>query len=89
MRLLTLSCAVVIALVFTGPTHDCTGLENDAGHADQCQVCLFAATFSAVLEKSSSPLPEFKFVGTVAGAPEPGHPRIQVAQHRNRAPPLP
>lgn len=89
MKLLTLSCAVVIALIFTGPTHDCTGLENGAGHVDHCQGCLLSATSSAVIEKSSPPLPDFEFVGIVAGAPESGYPRIQVAQHRNRAPPLP
>lgn len=88
MKLLTLSCAVVFALLVTSPQHDCAELENAAGHVDQCQACLLAAMPYAVLEKSSVILPDFEFVGPVAVAPEPGYPRIQVAQHRNRAPPL-
>ncbi len=88
MKLLTLSCAVVFAVLFTSPPHDCDGLEDVAGHADHCQGCLFAAVSPAVLEKPSSTLPHYEFVGPVAVAPEPGYPRMQAAQHRNRAPPL-
>lgn len=88
MKLLTLSCAVAFAVLFISPPHDCDGLENDAGHADHCQGCLFAAASSAVLEKPSSTLPYYEFVGPVAGAPAPGYPRMQAAHHRNRAPPL-
>ena len=88
MKLLTLFSAVVLALLFTSPPHECTGLEN-AGHVDHCQGCLFAAASSAVLEKSSSALPDYEFVGPVAVASEPGYPRFQDAQHQNRAPPLP
>lgn len=88
MKLLTLSCAVVFAVLFTSPPHDCDGLEDVAGHADHCQGCLFAAASPAVLEKLSSTLPHYEFVGPVAVAPEPGYPRMQAAQHRNRAPPL-
>lgn len=87
MKLLTLFCAVVFALFFTGPPHDCTELETGAEHADHCQGCLYAVS-SAVLEKPSSTLPVYEFVGHAAGAQEPGYPRIQDAQHRNRAPPL-
>lgn len=87
MKLLTLSCAVIFALLFTSPPHDCTGLET-AGHVDQCQGCLFTAASSAVLDKSSSTLPDYELVGLVAGVSEPGFPRIQDAHHQNRAPPL-
>lgn len=89
MKLLTLSCAVVFAVFFTSPPHDCDELETDAGHVEHCQICLCAAAFSAVLEDSSSPLPEYDVVGLAACASQPGYPRIQVEQHRNRAPPLP
>ncbi len=88
-KLFALSCAVVFALFLTSPPHDCDELETDAGHADHCPVCLSATAPSAVLEDSSSFLPDFGAVGTVAGSPEPGYPRIQNTQHRNRAPPLP
>ena len=89
MKLLTLSSVLVFAFLFTSPPHHCHGLEPDAANADHCQGCLFATASSAVLEKSSSTLPDYEFVGFVAGAPEPGYPRTQDAQHRNRAPPLP
>ena len=87
MKLLTLSCAIIFALLFAGPSHDCTGLET-AGHVDHCQGCLFAAASYAVLEQSSSTRPVYEYVGLVAGASKPGYPRIQDAQHQNRAPPL-
>ncbi|MCY3713274.1 MAG: hypothetical protein OXH02_08310 [Gemmatimonadetes bacterium] len=92
MKLFTLSLAVVFALFFTGPPHDCDELESDAdhaGHADHCQGCLFATAFSAVLEKSSTTFPDYEFVGPAAGTSQPGHPRIEANQHRNRSPPLP
>ncbi len=87
MKFLTLSCAVIFALLFASPPHDCTGLET-AGHVDHCQGCLFAAASSAVLEKSSSTFPDYEFVGPVAGVSEPGYFRFQYAHHQNRAPPL-
>ncbi|MCY3772493.1 MAG: hypothetical protein OXG98_10805 [Gemmatimonadetes bacterium] len=89
MKLLTLSCVIAFAVFFTSPPHDCDELETDAGHVDHCQICLFATASSAVLEKSSPTLPDYDFVGPVAAASQPGYPRIQVEQHRNRAPPLP
>ena len=89
MKLLTLSCAIVFAVFFTSPPHDCDELETDAGHVEHCQTCLCAAVFSAVLEKSSPTLPDYDIVGPAAGASQPGYPRIQTKQHRNRAPPLP
>lgn len=88
MKLLTLSCAVVSALFFASPPHDCDELETDAGHSDHCQICLYATASSAVHEESPSPLPEYDVVGPAASASQPGYPRIQVEQHRNRAPPL-
>ena len=89
MKLLTLSCAVLFALLFASAPHDCAELETSAAHVDHCQGCLFAASSYAVLEKSSSTLPDYEFVCPVAGEREPGYPRLQVAQYRNRAPPLP
>ena len=91
MKLFTLSCAVAFALFFASPPHDCDEVETDADHADHvdhCLTCLCAATFSAVPEKTPSILPVYDVVGSAAGASQPGHPRIQDKQHRNRAPPL-
>ena len=91
MKLLTLTLTVVFALFFTSPPHehDCDEVETHTEHADHCQLCLFATASSAVLEESSSTLPVYDFVGQAASASQPGHPRIQAKQHRNRAPPLP
>ncbi|MXW03778.1 MAG: hypothetical protein F4Z81_01790 [Gemmatimonadetes bacterium] len=89
MKLLTLSFAVAFAVYFAHPPHDCDELETDAGHVEHCQICLCAAAFTAVLEQSSPTLPDYDIVGFAAGASQPGHPRIQAKQHRNRAPPLP
>lgn len=88
MKLLTLSSAIVFALFFASPPHDCEEPETDPGHVDHCQTCLCAATFSAVPEKTSSIRPVYDFVGPAADVSQPGHPRIQDKQHRNRAPPL-
>ena len=88
MKFLTLSCAVLFALLFTGPPHGCAGLENAAGHAEHGPGCLFAPAYPAVMEKLPSILPDYGFVGPVPGAPEPGYPRTLAAQHTNRAPPL-
>ena len=93
MKLRTLFLTVAFALFFTSPPHehehDCDEVETHTEHADHCQLCLFATASSAVLEESSSTLPVYDFVGHAAGASQPGHPRIQAKQHRNRAPPLP
>lgn len=90
MKLLTLSFAVAFAVYFAHPPHDCDELlETEAGHVEHCQLCLGAAAFTAVLEHASPTLPDYDIVGYAAGVSQPGHPRIQVEQHRNRAPPLP
>lgn len=89
MKLLTFTSVLVFALLFASDPHDCAALETSAAHVDHCQGCLIAAASFAVLEKSSSTLPDYEFVCPVAGEPEPGYPRLQDAQHRNRAPPLP
>ena len=89
MKLLTLYFAVVFAVYFAHPPHDCDEPETEAGHVEHGQTCLCAAAFTAVLAHVSPTLPDYDIVGPAAGASQPGHPRIQPKQHRNRAPPLP
>ena len=57
MKLLSLSCILVYALLFASPPLHCHGLEASTGHEDHCQGCQYTFASSAVLDKSTVQVP--------------------------------
>ena len=87
MKILTLSCVLVYAILFASPPAHCHGLDSHAGHEDHCQGCQFTFASSAVYKKSSAPLPVYNEVDSAVARPEFHYTRTQDELLRNRAPP--